>query len=120
MAPATIPRMIHLDCPKCGTELEMDSAFRGSVCRCHACGALIKVPRKRRAEPRVVHHTDRPDSPLDVAPATSPTPGRATGPHLSRRQRRRRSSRKALWFVITFVLIGLGAMAFFAYRRLNP
>ncbi len=112
--------MIHLDCPKCGTELEMDSAFRGSVCRCHACGALIRVPRKRRTGAQLAAPNDRPDSPLDITTDTPQHTQSTTEQRLARRRRHKQASRRALWVAIAFVLLALGAVAFMAYRTLNP
>lgn len=38
--------MLNLNCPNCGSPHRIDSAFRGGVARCQACGALIHVPTK--------------------------------------------------------------------------
>lgn len=33
-----------VQCYKCGKVLELDDGFRGGVCRCSQCGALLRVP----------------------------------------------------------------------------
>ena len=50
--------------------LEMDSAFQGSVCRCSACGALIKVPRRKTKQDPSRPAPERPDHPVDLPAAT--------------------------------------------------
>ncbi len=61
-------------CHHCGSVLDLDDGFRGGVCRCNKCGALLRVPgdpdsqrdspvrKTRPAEPG----TSRPRSPADV------------------------------------------------------
>ncbi len=60
--------MIRLICPQCNAMLEMDSAFRGSVCRCSECGAMIKVPRKRTVADPTRPAPQRPEQPVDLPP----------------------------------------------------
>ena len=97
----------------------MDSAFRGSVCRCHACGALIKVPRKRRTGAQAGGQDARPDSPLDVTEGANGNNGQEPkAPHSDRRQKPK--SRRLIWFGIAIIFIGLAVLAYEAYRMLNP
>lgn len=41
--------MITLTCTNCNTELHVDDAFAGGVCRCQHCGAIQTVPAKEAA-----------------------------------------------------------------------
>lgn len=52
--------MVRLTCPHCQAELEIDEAFRGSVCRCYTCGTLLSVPEGRKGREK---RSDRPDAP---------------------------------------------------------
>ncbi len=36
---------LTVQCSQCKTTLELDEGFRGGVCRCNSCGALVQVPR---------------------------------------------------------------------------
>ena len=36
--------MLQLICPQCESDLEIDDAFCGGVCRCFQCGTLLTVP----------------------------------------------------------------------------
>ncbi|MGC4034004.1 MAG: hypothetical protein QM754_20175 [Tepidisphaeraceae bacterium] len=38
--------MIRLTCANCQTQIEVDDAFAGGVCRCKHCGAIQTVPRR--------------------------------------------------------------------------
>lgn len=42
--------MIRLTCANCRTQLEVDDAFAGGVCRCKHCGAIQTVPRPGRSK----------------------------------------------------------------------
>ncbi|MBI1372288.1 MAG: hypothetical protein GC159_05945 [Phycisphaera sp.] len=42
--------MININCP-CGEEMELTDDFAGSVCKCHACGAVIAVPEAPEPRP---------------------------------------------------------------------
>lgn len=64
--------MIEITCPGCSTELEIDEGFRGGVCRCHSCGALLSVPDEDETPPGV---PDRPDAPT---PKDTPPPATDT------------------------------------------
>ena len=57
--------MIQLNCIKCGAGLSIDDAFAGGVCRCQHCGAIQKVPSRKRS---------RPTAPGDIPTATSSAP----------------------------------------------
>lgn len=63
---------IIVECHKCSTVLELDDGFRGGVCRCGRCGALLQVPLEagtaasvsRRASPDTLPQSaSRPDAP---------------------------------------------------------
>lgn len=36
---------VLVQCQQCKTTMELDEGFRGGVCRCSGCGALVQVPR---------------------------------------------------------------------------
>jgi len=64
---------VVVQCYHCSNILELDDGFRGGVCRCSQCGALLQVPKgssteMRKARPAApgAMPTDlkRPDSPL--------------------------------------------------------
>lgn len=68
MASATI----ELNCPGCGTALELDAGFAGGVCRCSTCGMLMTVPEDPAAKaPERLHRPESPDAP----PRRPETPG---------------------------------------------
>jgi hypothetical protein len=63
-----MPHMLHITCPQCDSELEVDDGFRGGVCRCSQCGSLLTVPDEKG--PQIVESLGRPDAPegASVAP----------------------------------------------------
>lgn len=61
---------IDLDCPHCSERLQIDIAYAGSVCRCDACGQLMKVPKATDAQ-AIGDRPSSPDDPSPVAPATT-------------------------------------------------
>lgn len=54
---------LMVQCFHCSNILELDEGFRGGVCRCSQCGALLQVPKAT------------PGQGEKVRPATPPTPG---------------------------------------------
>ncbi len=63
---------IVVQCSHCHSRLELDDGFRGGVCRCSNCGALLKVPttsgaddtaRIRPADPGIRSADSRPSTP---------------------------------------------------------
>ncbi|MEX2672582.1 MAG: hypothetical protein WD294_10775 [Phycisphaeraceae bacterium] len=75
--------MVHLICPDCQAELEIDEAFKGSVCRCYTCGSLLSVPESRSEKPARAARPESPpgsdpdpssDIPEAIAPASAPKP----------------------------------------------
>ena len=72
--------MIELACPKCNTDLDIDEAFSGSVCRCFKCGTLFIVPKNEDANAQELTRPARPEAPgmaadgtYDLAPYSTPT-----------------------------------------------
>jgi hypothetical protein len=66
---------VVVQCFHCNAVLELDEGFRGGVCRCSACGALLEVPRaqgssKTRVRPASPSAVPRPKP---VAPSGSAT-----------------------------------------------
>jgi len=43
--------MIKIKCPKCREGLSLDDGFRGGICRCFHCAAMITVPSEQGADP---------------------------------------------------------------------
>src|ERR671913_500563 len=41
--------MISITCTNCQTQLSIDDAFAGGVCRCQHCGTIQTVPSKKKA-----------------------------------------------------------------------
>jgi hypothetical protein len=68
--------MIQIICTNCKTELLLDDAFAGGVCRCQHCGAIQKVPANAKKGPGAVPATAAATSPsLLVKPVrVSPPP----------------------------------------------
>lgn len=61
--------MITITCTSCQTELEIDDAFAGGVCRCRHCGTIQTVPSLSK-------RPGRPGSPVDpnlATPHVAPT-----------------------------------------------
>lgn len=100
--------MLNLNCPNCGSPHRIDSAFRGGVARCQACGALIHVPTKdgkpieaqtgRKKRPRT------PDSPQKAGK-------RAKAAEVTTRATQRRFSGKAVTITLVVSVIVIGAIA---------
>lgn len=55
--------VVELDCPSCGTLLEVDRGFAGGVCRCFHCGALLTVPSRAGVRAERLTRPERPDRP---------------------------------------------------------
>lgn len=71
--------MLQLNCPQCDAPLEIDEGFRGSVCRCFECGALLTVPANPKRER--TESLTRPETPGDAETSGgSGSPGAGSEP----------------------------------------
>jgi hypothetical protein len=78
--------MIQIICTNCKTELLLDDAFAGGVCRCQHCGAIQKVPANAKpagTAPSIASMVETPSS-LLVKPVRVAPPSPAGAPKKSK------------------------------------
>ena len=67
---------ITVQCHECSRVLELDDGFRGGVCRCSFCGALLQVPKEAAASEKA----GRPAAPAGAGVSARPSaPNTDTG-----------------------------------------
>ena len=74
---------VRVQCSRCSTTLELDDGFRGGVCRCKECGALLQVPRSSSEGAAKV----RP-----MGPVSTPSPAKQAAPERKAGQAETRTS----------------------------
>ncbi len=72
-----------VQCHQCGKVLELDDGFRGGVCRCSQCGALLRVPMTDNREVQKSRPAE-PAAPKNKAASVSGSAGDASASHTNR------------------------------------